>query len=69
MSWRTDTFDTVELELYLHSETERAVLVSEDGDAGNSVWLPKSQIEVDHDEDGFVLVTIPEWLARKKDLI
>ena len=34
----------VELEMQLHIETEKAILVSEDGEEESAVWLPKSQI-------------------------
>ena len=31
-----------------------------------AVWLPKSEIEVDEKRK---VITMPEWLAREKDLI
>jgi len=33
------------------------------------VWLPRSQIEIEHISDNIVTVTMPEWLARDKELI
>jgi len=32
-------------------------------------WLPRSQIEVEDQPDGTVIVTMPEWLAEEKGLI
>ena len=64
--------DPIDLKLTFHHETDRAILVSEDGDRESGVWLPKSQIEYDEDsyEDGDeISVTIPEWLAKRSYLI
>jgi hypothetical protein len=60
----------VELEMQLHAETPQAILVSEDGDEDNAVWLPKSQIE---SEDNWipgevVVFSCPQWLAQKRGL-
>lgn len=60
----------VDLMLYVHAETERAVRVSDDGDLAKSVWLPKSQCEVDYTKQpGVAVVTVPEWLATKEGLV
>lgn len=53
----------------LHHETDKAVLVSDDGDRENAVWLPKSKIEIEHKQGNTVEVTLPEWLAKDKGLI
>lgn len=37
--------DLVDIELCLHHETEKAYLVSDDGERSNAVWVPKSQCE------------------------
>lgn len=57
----------IDLDLHLHHETEKAVLVSEDGNKDNAVWLPLSQIEIES-ESGYVVVTLPEWLSLEKGL-
>jgi len=57
-----------ELEVAMHHETELAVLVSLDGDKDEAVWLPKSQIEIEY-QDGFLILTLPKWLAHDKGLI
>jgi hypothetical protein len=54
-----------------HHETERAVLVSENGDRDSAVWIPKSQIKIDPDNlsDGDTCkITLPAWLSEKKGL-
>lgn len=58
----------VDIDLHLHHETDRAVLVSETGDKNDAVWLPLSQIEIES-ESGFIVVSLPEWLAQEKGLI
>ena len=58
--------------VYLHHETERAVLVSTAGNEKNAVWLPKSRIEVAPHPSGnahFRTVTLPEPLAIDKKLV
>ena len=47
--------------------TDMAVLAKGDEDA-EPVWLPKSQIELDHDDLGPCCITIPDWLAEEKGL-
>lgn len=54
---------------YIHMETEKAVLFSEDDDKDEAVWLPKSQIEIEKLQGSIVEVTMPEWLAKEKELI
>lgn len=54
--------DIIEVEITVLHETEKAYLVTNDGD--NKVWLSKSICEI----DGSVL-QIPEWLALDKGLI
>lgn len=61
--------DLVDLTLQLHADTPRAILVSDDGDSANAVWLPKSQIEFETKASGIVEVTCPEWLAIERGLV
>lgn len=57
----------IDLTVELRRETEKAVLVTDGGDA---VWLPRSQIEIDLTDDGKAhVVTLPEWLASEKGLL
>lgn len=52
----------------LLTETERAILVSDDG-GETKHWLPKSQIEYETRDNGIVEVTLPLWLAREKGIV
>lgn len=58
----------VDLSLHYHLATDKAIMVSENGDEDKAVWLPKSQIEYEI-KKGSVEVTLPEWLAKAKGLI
>lgn len=57
--------------LQMHHETEKACLMSEDGDEKNAKWLPKSQIEIIAKDKakGIYEVTMPMWLAIKNGLV
>lgn len=61
--------DLLDISVQLHHETDKAILVSDDGDRDKAVWLPKSQVELEHTSDRIVTVTLPEWLAHDKGLI
>lgn len=61
--------DLIDLTMQLHHETEKAVLVSDDGVRANAMWLPKNTVEVEAKEGGVVIVTLPEWLAFAKGLV
>lgn len=63
--------DLEDITVVLHHTTERAVLVSENGDRDDAVWLPLSQIEVRpvSNASGCVEITAPEWLLKDKGLI
>ncbi|MCX5888094.1 MAG: hypothetical protein NTY36_01415 [Deltaproteobacteria bacterium] len=47
---------------------DRVAVLFDDGCTGLKVYLPRSQIAVVHQADGTVMVTMPEWLAKKKGL-
>lgn len=61
--------DLIDVTMQLHHETDKAVLVSDDGDKSGAVWLPLSQCEVERKPNGIVIVTLPEWLATAKGLV
>ena len=52
-------------------ETDRAWGVEDPNKAGNIIWLPKSQCEIECEpapsKDG--VLTCPEWLAQEKGLV
>ena len=74
--------DLIDLTMALHHETEKAILVSDDGDPKRGKWLPKSAVEFVRVPEGKVAqrqvggpkypvveVTMPEWLAIDKGLV
>lgn len=61
--------DLIDLDVYSHAMTERAVLVSKTSDRDDAVWLPLSQIEVNERRGSVLEITCPTWLAKDKGLI
>lgn len=64
----------VDIEVTLHADPEGAfaICVSDDGEKRNSVWLPRSQIDIHNVnavEGDVITITLPEWLAEDKGLI
>jgi hypothetical protein len=60
----------VDLEVVLHHQTDRAVLVSIDGDRANAKWLPKSAIEIEQMPRSTTYeITLPIDLATEKGLV
>jgi len=61
--------DLVDLDLYLFSQTEKAILVGKTGGRMEAVWLPKSLVEIKRQPDTRrAMITMPEWLAIKRGL-
>lgn len=59
-----------DIEVQVHHETHAAWLVSTDGDSSHAIWVPKSQCEVERIPNSrFYTLTLPHWLAVKKELI
>lgn len=62
--------EIIDLSMQLHHETDAALLLSDDGERDNAVWIPKSWVEdVDRTRDPIIEISLPEWLALKKGLI
>lgn len=59
--------DLVEVEAGLRDETEKAFCLSRDG--SESIWIPKSQCEIERGKNNCHTFTMPEWLANDKGLI
>lgn len=60
----------VDVEVLLKHETERAILVCDDGDgASEGVWIPKSQASGWDEVGETCTITLPEWLAKERGLI
>ena len=61
--------DLVDLEVMVMRETDKAILVSVDGNATKAVWLPKSQVETEPTaRPRIVNLTLPGRLATEKGL-
>ena len=57
----------VEVACEVRAETEKALLIH---DGVSTVWIPKSQISDECEEDGKITsIFISEWLAKEKGLI
>ena len=56
--------DIVDVTVLLHHETDRAVLVSDDGDREKAIWLPLSQCEIE--KVGSSLRPCPNGLLWKR---
>lgn len=63
--------DLTDLELMIHHETEKAVLVSADGNRAAAVWLAKSLVEFEEEVriGKAQIVTLPQHLATEKGLV
>ena len=61
------------IDVYLHTITEKAYRVSLDGDTRKSVWVPKSQCELEKRTARALAPTIwltaPQWLLEEKGLV
>lgn len=60
--------DLIDVAVQLHHESQKAWLVSDDGDRDNAIWIPKSQAELEPKGKAHIL-TLPEWLATEKGLV
>lgn len=60
--------DVIDMEVWVHARTDRAILVSETGDRDAAEWLPLAQIEIQSTEGAVATVTLPEWLAIDRGL-
>lgn len=63
--------DIIELTVHLHFKTDKAMLVSDDGDEKKAVWLPLSQVEYKRlpNSANLIEVQCPDWLAKERGLI
>ena len=59
----------VDLEMIRHHSTEKAILVSLDGEKKNAVWLPLSRIEIGKERGRKVVLQVEYDLAFEKGLI
>lgn len=61
--------EIVDITVQVHARTERAILVSDDGERDKAKWLPLSQCEVVPKSRGQAVVTMPEWLAVENGFV
>ena len=63
--------DVVDIEVHVHHRTEKAILVSQNGDKDEAVWVPLSQVEIEKHQtlQRAYILTIPEWLAADKGML
>lgn len=60
--------ELIDLEVFIHHETEKAILVSTAG-GDEEVWLPKSQVEINDRGRLTAEITLPESLPIEKGLV
>ena len=65
----TKNSKVVDLEMIRHHSTEKAILVSLDGEKKNAVWLPLSRIEIGEERGRKVSLQVEYDLAFEKGLI
>jgi RNase P/RNase MRP subunit p29 len=56
----------VDIACFVRTETARAWRIN---DGHREVWIPKSQCEVEVIGTASAIATMPEWLAKEKELI
>ena len=65
--------DLVDFEVQIKHQTSQAILIfdPEDEDRIKTIWLPRSQIEIEYKDQSerFATVTMPEWLAIEKGMV
>ena len=67
---RTNKYhNKIELSLVLHRQTEKAMLVSVDGNAKAAVWVPKVFLDITEEKNTILTVMMPERMAYEKGLI
>ena len=60
----------IDLTVQLVHETDKAVLVNAMIGNSENTWLPKYLIEIDKTANpGFIVITLPEYIALEKELI
>ncbi len=57
------------LVLIKHGETDKALMVSDDGDAIGAIWVPKAMLSIDKIDRGrFLVATLSQAFAQQKRL-
>ena len=58
--------DLIDIMVSVEVRTDKAIRVFY---IDTSVWLPRSQIEIEEQPRNQAVITLPEWLAKEKGLI
>lgn len=61
--------EIIDIEVCLHNETEKAVLVSADGLHGNAVWIPKAIVEIEKTGEDIWELSLPRNRATAEGLV
>lgn len=67
---RQSNDEVVEVDLHVHAESQKAMLLSTNGDEKRAEWTPKSQITYIGAERGHSgTFELKEWIAKKNGFI
>ena len=67
---RQQNDETVELELHVHAESQKAMLLSTDGNEREAEWTPKSQIiKIGAERGQSGIFEMKEWIAQKNGFL
>lgn len=68
MTGRSDLHD---IKVFVRRETDKAWGIANPDKAGDLIWLPKSQCEIEQGDgpNKEATLTAPEWLLKEKGLI
>lgn len=58
-----------DIDVHLHHQTDKAVLVSDDGDEKRAVWVPKSMCELEHKGGRVWTLTAEQSFLEDKGLV
>lgn len=61
--------DLVDIDVHLHHKTDKAWLISDDGDRARAVWVSMEHCELLKKRGAIHIATMPEWQAFEKGLI
>jgi hypothetical protein len=60
--------ELVDLDVYVHHRTAKAVLIDHNDSNTEKLWLPLSRIEIDDIDAGEAKMTLPRRYAEEKGL-
>lgn len=67
---RQSSDETVEVDLHVHAESQKAMLLSTNGEEKRAEWTPKSQItHIGAERGQSGTFEMKEWIAKKNGFI